>query len=221
MLIKIKYCNVKKFVHLDATSDSAEEFILRVCNKFMVEVGDEEIKFQDSDETEIDSEDLIEYILGKQSDSFILNIVSKTSTTNLYKAVNEVLNKTEIGYDLLQEYEANDILKLESRQALIRLLVGHIQNQKLPDNNIKIFYAKGIVQNFPTLGDPSTAEGYELFYNPKDRSGLSWRLRTVNRDSYDYNVLKKTKEKQTETINSSPENPRIPDSEINENKETV
>lgn len=44
----------------------------------MAEVGDEKIKFRDLDETEIDSEDLIEYILEKQSDSFILNICKET-----------------------------------------------------------------------------------------------------------------------------------------------
>lgn len=64
----------------------------------------------------------------------------------------------------------------------------------------------------------------ELFYNPKDRSGyLTWRLCTVNRitDSYNPSIPKKAKI-QTEKVSvasSSPENPRIPDSEINENQE--
>lgn len=42
---------------------------------------DEKINFRDIDETEIDSEDLIQYILKKQSDSFILNICKETSAT--------------------------------------------------------------------------------------------------------------------------------------------
>ncbi|XP_036144468.1 uncharacterized protein LOC118646196 isoform X2 [Monomorium pharaonis] len=56
--------------------------LLLVRNKFMTEIKDEKIKFQDSDETEIDSDDLIEYILQKQSDSFILNIVTETSAAS-------------------------------------------------------------------------------------------------------------------------------------------
>lgn len=53
----------------------------------MTEVGDEKIKFGDLDGTEIDSEDLIEYILDKQSDSFILNIFKGTSSATNGKSV--------------------------------------------------------------------------------------------------------------------------------------
>ncbi|XP_024884191.1 uncharacterized protein LOC112462565 [Temnothorax curvispinosus] len=138
--------------------------------------------------------------------------------------VNEALNETAIGRNLLEEYEVSATLKPESRRALVRLIVEHIQEQHgiIPSTNVKIFYAKGIVQNFPTLRDPSTAEGYELFYNPKDRSGyLSWRLRTVNRITDSYNNPKKAKIQAGIALlaSSSPENPRVPDSQINENQE--
>lgn len=63
----------------------------------------------------------------------------------------------------------------------------------------------------------------ELFYNPKDRSGyLTWRLRTVNRIIDSYNIPKKAKIQAQKIVllaSSSPENPRIPDSQINENQE--
>ncbi|XP_011686422.1 PREDICTED: uncharacterized protein LOC105449120 [Wasmannia auropunctata] len=226
MLIKVRYLNTKKFVHLDA-NDSADTFILRVRNKFIAEVEDGEIEFRDSDETEIDSEDLIEYIKEKQSDGFILNIFSKqSSSAGLFIEESTVIIDTLLTASTSAgcKYEVSNTLKPESRRALVRLIVGHIQEQhgKIPGNDIKIFYAKGIVQNFPTLRDPSTAEGYELFYNPKDRSGyLSWRLRTVNRISIPDNVPKKIKiETKTALVpNSSPENPRVPDGDLNDNQE--
>lgn len=62
----------------------------------------------------------------------------------------------------------------------------------------------------------------ELFYNPKDRSGyLTWRLRTVNRITDSYTTKKKPRKEVETTLltSSSPENPRIPDSQITENEE--
>jgi len=44
------------------------------------------------------------------------------------QVVNKALNKTTVGRNLLEEYEANATLKPESR-VLVRLIVGHIQEQ--------------------------------------------------------------------------------------------
>lgn len=61
----------------------------------------------------------------------------------------------------------------------------------------------------------------ELFYNPKDRSGyLTWRLRTVNRaDSHNIPKKAKIQAEIALLVNNSPENPRVPDSQIDANEE--
>jgi len=46
-----------------------------------------EVEFRDSDETEIESEDLIEYIKKKQSNSFILNLFNKEISNAIGKPI--------------------------------------------------------------------------------------------------------------------------------------
>lgn len=48
-------------------------------------------------------------------------------TIILLQVVNKILNKTAIGRNLLEEYEESATLKPESRRALVRLIVGHMQ----------------------------------------------------------------------------------------------
>lgn len=43
------------------------------------------------------------------------------------QVINKVLNETVIGRNFLEEYEVSATLKSESRRALVRLIVRHIQ----------------------------------------------------------------------------------------------
>jgi len=71
-------------------------------NKFKTKVKDKVIKFQDFDDTEIESADLIKYIKEKQSDNFFLNIFCKQTLNTSGKLV---IYKTAIYCNLYNTLE--------------------------------------------------------------------------------------------------------------------
>ncbi|XP_031342633.1 uncharacterized protein LOC116176312 isoform X2 [Photinus pyralis] len=91
------------------------------------------------------------------------------------------------GENILEEYDKNKILTNRTRKELVNLTVRMmIKNYGTSlSKEIKVEFAKALVELFPKLKDPnSTKGGYEIFYDDSQRtpSGyLAWRLRTVVR----------------------------------------
>lgn len=65
-------------------------------------------------------------------------------------------------------------------------LVGDMIDKygSIPPKEIRVKYAVGIVNLFPSLKDPYSRKGYEHFYDAEGNSGyIAWRLKTVQRNN--------------------------------------
>ncbi|XP_076128552.1 uncharacterized protein LOC143109653 [Alosa pseudoharengus] len=71
---------------------------------------------------------------------------------------------------------------------MVNILVAEMveKHGKMPSRNIREMYARGIIELFPYLRDPQTKHGYEHYYDSQSGHGyLSWRIKTVQRNSSD------------------------------------
>lgn len=90
------------------------------------------------------------------------------------------------GSDILKEYEQTNTLSDKTRRKLVNILVADMveSHGRIPQVNIRINYALGIVTLFPNLRDKCSPTGYEQYYDPRSGLGyLAYRLKTVQRNS--------------------------------------
>ncbi|XP_030750194.1 uncharacterized protein LOC115877984 isoform X2 [Sitophilus oryzae] len=142
------------------------------------------------------------FILNIDSDGFLVpsnpNTMVKNNetdglSTSTAKYVNSKMLKEFLlcngGQNIIEEYEKNQVLNNRTRRELVNLTVRMMTNTYgiSMSKEIKVEFAKAIVELFPKLRDTlSNKGGYEIFYNDSLRtpSGyLAWRLRTVARSN--------------------------------------
>ncbi|XP_076135851.1 uncharacterized protein LOC143118682 isoform X2 [Alosa pseudoharengus] len=212
MLVKVKFRGNQKFISISEAKFS--ELLECAFQKFGISLSQlPDAKLFDDSNTEVDEEVFGEVIgfvsegpaVGQptldasrddsDTDSTVIlsdespqRKRSRLNRSDAHALVAEILRKKPGGDNVIREYDRTKTLSDATRRKMVNILVAEMveKHGKMPSRNIREMYARGIIELFPYLRDPQTKHGYEHYYDSQSGHGyLSWRIKTVQRNSSD------------------------------------